>query len=366
MEPSTSDPLQPVTDLKPVDVSAVKDDGMKALILLAVSLGWNTMHKPNQPVVITSREGIQRRIPTGTSTRASYFQSNLSAIILNSALEPTIELMDAIIKSIKPSADLAMRLRLAVGESPQQHRERLASMEPEPEELLLPPLGTHGTIVGDELIWEEPPEPHVRPSRQHRGSLVGPADGGDHGAMSEQRTHLAKSSLHQNKDGTWRAKVYESNTADERLWEDGYVDFVCKVCGLAFATSRGVGSHKQMHIVAGEAEADGPMNPKQWQMVSEEALWEERRQPSVPYGKRSKIEPEPVEVAPTDQEVVDAEHLIQVIKDLLFPEVERRATELMGVVDRLNLENEDLRIKYAKVSGDLKALRELIGGMDEA
>jgi hypothetical protein len=378
MNPSTSDRLAPVTELKPVDVSAVRDDGMKALILLAVSLGWNVMHKLNQPVVITSREGVQRRIPTTTSARASYFQSNLSAIIVNSAAEPSLELMDAIIKTVKPSADHASRLRLAVGETPQQHRERLMNAEPDPEELLLPPIAGRIEIHGDddvELVWEEPPTEPGKTTPPSRPAGVSqevprPADLGDHGELLEQRTHLAKSSLHRNKDGTWRAKVYESTTADERLWEDGYIDFVCKVCGLAFPNPRGVGSHKQLHIREGTAVADDRNEKKdRWTMVPDTTLWESRRQSSGT--RRSKPKPEqeqelqPEPAPEQDQVIADTEYLIQQIKELLFPEVEKRAQELMGVVDKLRLENEDLKSKYTKVSGDLRALRELIGGMGE-
>jgi hypothetical protein len=274
--------------------------------------------------------------------------------------------MEAIIRTVKPSADHARRLRVAVGESPQQHRERLMNAEFDPEELLMPP------VVDPGIVWEEPPEESTSTPERREERAVGvpqdtpvPADHGDHGKLLEQRTHLAKSSLHQNKDGSWSAKVYESNTSDERRWEDGYVDFVCKYCGKAYPTPRGVGSHKQVHIEEGIAEADSATAVKAgWKMVRSDELWEGRRTIGI-RRKKSEMVAEPVEEAPPDPVVADAEFIVQAIKDLLFPEVEKRAVELMAVVDHLNLENEELRTKYDKVSGDLKALRDLIGGMGE-
>jgi len=105
--------------LKPelTDVSMVRDPGMQALIILARSLGWNMMHKNQQPVVITARNGTQKRIPTNTSIRISVFQTTLASIILHSEdTVPTIELVDAIIRLTKLDHDHARRMRAAVHE----------------------------------------------------------------------------------------------------------------------------------------------------------------------------------------------------------------------------------------------------------
>jgi len=102
---------------EPTDVSMVRDPGMQALIILARSLGWNMMHKPNQPVVITARNGTQKRIPTNTSIRISVFQTTLASILLHSEeMTATIELVDQIIRLTKVDQDHARRLRAAMHE----------------------------------------------------------------------------------------------------------------------------------------------------------------------------------------------------------------------------------------------------------
>ena len=143
----------PINHITPVDVTGVRDPGMQSLIMLATSLGWNVMQKHNQPAVITARDGMQKRLPTNTSIRMSVFQTALSSIMAHTYdVEPTIELIDEIIKITKPSQDHARRLRLAVGETPAQHRERLANdraaeQKREPDEHLT----EHIVITGDEI-----------------------------------------------------------------------------------------------------------------------------------------------------------------------------------------------------------------------
>ena len=66
-----------VDHVTPVELTGVRDAGMQSLILLAVSLGWNVMKKHNTPVVITARDGMQKRLPTNTSIRMSVFQTAL-------------------------------------------------------------------------------------------------------------------------------------------------------------------------------------------------------------------------------------------------------------------------------------------------
>ena len=351
---------EPVTALSLLDVSMVKDPGMQAILLLARSLDWNVLQKPGNPVVITSREGITRRVPTNTSVRASLFQTLVSSVILHSSLEPSTELIEKIIKAVKPNHDQARRLRLAIGEEPSIHAERLenATSNQVDVEDDKPPL--EETI---ELEWAEPPADQTAKLGPRPPSVrtFGPADHQDHGKLLKERTHLAKSSLHKQKNGVYRTNAYESNTSNERLWEDGYVDFTCKICGLAFMTSRGVGSHKQQHIKEGIVEADSQRERIKATGINipVDELWGER----PPTLKKAEPEPE----AEPNHSVIDEDAIIllQGIKAMLFPEIERNTAELMAVVDQLRQENEELRTKYTKVSGDLRALRELIGGMGD-
>ena len=112
----------------PIDVSMVRDPGMKALIILAVSLGWNAHHKLGQPVVITARDGFQKRLPTNTSIRMSVFQTTLAAILFYSAsTKATPELMEAIIKMTKLDAEHARRMRTSLGDTDVELNDRIVN-----------------------------------------------------------------------------------------------------------------------------------------------------------------------------------------------------------------------------------------------
>jgi hypothetical protein len=363
---------------------------MRALVLLARSLDWNVMQKHNTPVVITSRAGIQRRLPTDTAVRMSYFQQQLSAIILNSTLEPTIELIDKIIATTKPSEDHKRRLRLAVGETPQQHRERLINARgeeypewtaaPIEEALEIPTYEDQLAYNAEqqapepEMTWEDPPEksPQERKSSRERkktsGVKEGPADGGDHGKLVRVEAFKAKASTRSNK-----AYRYTSLSCDERTWSDGYIDYTCQVCGLAFPTSRGVGSHRQRHIQAGVASRTNNVR---------NTFLSEPWQPTPQTGKYSKkkaetqspvIEPEP-EPELEEMELVEtgtlrmpsyiaSEHTpdrdkIQEIIKIVLPEYVKLAEEVVS----LRADNDDLRARLAKLQGEWDALRALISG----
>lgn len=339
MDPENSDRLPEVKAAKLLDVSIVQDDGMKALLLLANSLGWNIHHKHNQPVVITSRAGIQRRLPTTTQVRASYFQSNLSAIVLHSTLEPTIELMESIIGIIKPNQDIARRLRLAVGESPQQHRERLMNAEIDPEELLMTPAET---VV---ITWDEPPPvvEKVRSTNTHPSKAIGtdgPADGQGHGAVKSVEPFLAKAHIHGSK-----AMAYESESAKLRTWTDGYQDFVCTICGKAYRTSKGVGSHRQVHIRAGEAApVDRGVRSHGDRLISIEP-WEKGTRASSPRTPQ----PEPP--------VSDAEAVLDQIRSIVLgPQWDALKLRVLEYEE----ENEKLKAELAKLQADWDALRAIL------
>ena len=118
-----------VTTIHPLDIGGVRDPGVASLMLLAASLGWNVLRKQHQPVKLLARNGTQKRLPTDSSCKLSVFQTALSTIMVHTEADivPTIELMDAIIAETKVDREHARRLRLAVGETPAEHRQRLAN-----------------------------------------------------------------------------------------------------------------------------------------------------------------------------------------------------------------------------------------------
>lgn len=354
--------LQPVTTMVPYDVTGVKDAGMQALIILARSLDWNVMWKPHQPVVIRSRSGVTRRIPTDTSIRASLFQTLLSSIMLHSTNEPTPELIEQIIDTVKPNHDQARRMRIAVGEDPRIHAERLLNLphleDTEPEaaidEALYPDMSDEPEPLpeADEvlIVWEAPPEdakakyvpPPEPKERKLEGKKDGPADGGNHGKVVDQHRYQAKASLHMRNDQAV-ARLYDSRTSDERVWEDGYIDYVCIVCGLAYKTPRGVGSHKQMHIREGAILPDTQVQLRATSRQIVGMSWEKGR-----YTKASDRQ----------SPVIGIEDALEQVRNLLFPDIGQELA-------RLKQENEELRARYDKVSGDLRALRDLLKGIPD-
>jgi hypothetical protein len=145
-----------VTQPTPIDLSAVRDHNMQALIGLAVSLGWNVHKKHNGPAVITARDGHQRRIPTDTSIRMSVFQTALSSILLHTDNEqwvPTTTLAEALIKDFKVDIEHARRLRLSMAESKADHENHLRALESAAGQ----PKDPQPVTQRIELEWADPP-----------------------------------------------------------------------------------------------------------------------------------------------------------------------------------------------------------------
>ena len=365
------DVLVPVTKMELIDVSGVRDPNMQALILLARSLDWNVMQKVNQPVVITSRSGIQRRIPTNTSIRMSVFQTHLSAIVLHSSLEPTIELMNEIIKSVKPDREHQNRLRLAVGQTLQEHR-RAVDHDTAAEQLREP--DEHLTQT-PEITWEEPPPPSALTILTDPAP---PADGNDHGVIMTQHPFLASvnTSKHSN-------HVYESETSIERVWEDGYIDFACTYCGQAKNTPKGVGSHFQVHTKAGVVPPghQGSLIKSTGRAATpEEREWIVERNKRLGWGKHesratavrkaveaTEPEPEPqssgiaAEDAPAPMSDADR---IELILAILLPDATKQIEMLMDENTDLSERLQAVKAERDKLKTDLKALRDILGGIE--
>lgn len=235
--PIVDDGLVEVTQITPVDLTAVRDPGMRALVLLAASLGWNVIQKVNNPIALVARDGMQRRLPTNTSVRMSVFQTALSSIILHSGDRvATPALVDAIVAMTKVDRDHERRMRLAIGETAEEHRQRLANekvaeQKRQPDEHLTQRI-------------EVPTEPEQEPV-----SFEPPADGRNHGALISRKPFVAHHAV-----STKGSKAYVSDSSFERIWQDGFKDYECQICGRIFKAAKGAGSHRQIHIRAGEVE----------------------------------------------------------------------------------------------------------------
>lgn len=349
-----------VTKMMPIDVSVVKDSGMQSLIILAHSLGWNVMQKHNTPVVITARDGVQKRLPTNTSIRMGVFQSALSTIMAHSIDKvPTIELVDAIIAEVKPSVDHARRMRLAVGESPAEHRARVAAHEAEAKDSREPqPLTTRISIpegawastieeaIGiDGIEWGDPPEE----TPVADGAAHAAADGNEHGTIISEKPYMAHH--HATREGVVR--TYQSDTSNERVWSDGFVDYTCQHCGVPYTTPKGVGSHRQVHVRAGELPKDAPPAWQRTDVKGVETGWTPTTKRSDK-GKARKPELERPEVS--DATTLDL--IRQIVASDLVEERDalRQQNEILALeVERLGNENK-------KLATDWEALKELLGG----
>lgn len=81
---------------------------------------------------------------------------------------------------------------------------------------------------------------------------VAPAyDGQNHGQLMSRAPFIA----HYGSNASSKTvHSYESDSSLERVWEDGFRDYECPLCGRIFGSARGAGSHRQYHIKSGEIE----------------------------------------------------------------------------------------------------------------
>jgi len=320
-----------INNLTPVDVSDVRDSGMRALILLAASLGWNVVQKLNNPVLLIARDGTQRRVPTNTSIRMSVFQSVLSGIITHSEVQPSADLVEQIIDSAKLDRDHARRLRHAIDETPEEHEQHLAAAAAEPQGPREPQPVTQRIEVPD-LEWVEPSL--VEHHRTEPTNDPPPFDGRHHGKLSQVGPFMAAKTGPSAGGGS--AYRYESEALLQRNWEDGYVDYLCKVCrDFVVASPRAIGTHRSMHIRAGEAVATVQKYRSARKVVASPKL--------VAKGK-------PVPAFEAAEPLID--QIIALVSPALI--VER---------DKLAAENEQLRAENKKLADNLKALKDLVSGL---
>src|SRR5580765_4089245 len=203
-----------VTNVKPFDVSYIKDPAVRAIVVLAVSCEWNVVHKPGRMVTVISRTGLKLRFPTNTSIKFSVFTSWANSVVTHSMTHiPTMDLVDKLINQYKLDSSHARVFRDAVGWLVVDRIDLQLEEEEVAED------DTHPEIPDGEVERVEP--------------------------TLSQAT----------KDTFYVSPLMD--TVIRQLIPDGVeqITYRCKICGLEFETKRGVGGHYQVHVRAGEAEA---------------------------------------------------------------------------------------------------------------
>jgi hypothetical protein len=341
----------------PADLSGVRDQGVQALISLAVSLDWRAHQKQGQPVVLTSDwDGYQRRLPTNTSIRISVFQTTLSSIITHTEpnLIPTIDLIDEIIAQTKPSGDHQRRLRLAVGESPKQHRQRVENSvtpehrpDPRQEHLMqhieVPEEETATEVAVEPDEWSGPPP-------------FTPVDGEDHGELLSREPLMARRS-----SGSSVTQRYQSDTNYERHWADGFVDFECQICGHTHTSSRGIGAHSQVHDRPDKKSIPAWKRSPVFERVEEIEPIVEWEEPDPSATATVPVAPETVPVVLAEEPSTTEQTLAEIIR-LVVPSIVRERDRLRAEVAQLREVNQQLEADYEGLRRDWQALKELIGG----
>jgi len=198
-----------VSGPKLLDVSFIEDPGMRAVVVLAVSLDWNMVHKANRVVTLIARNGFKQVIPTDTSIKFAVFQNRVYATVTHSFTHiPTPELMEKIIKQHKLDPSHARVFRDALSRM---------GVTPEPEE-----EAATTPVVADEFVPTERVEPTL--STAAKGLQY----------------------VSQIMETVIRKLVPEG---------DDQITYRCMVCGLEFPTKRAVGGHYGNHVAKGEAVA---------------------------------------------------------------------------------------------------------------
>lgn len=246
--------MSSVSKLTPWDTTGVKDQGVRAVISLAVSLGWNVVLKPGNPCTLIAKDGARLRMPTDTTVKDSVFQGYLSTVMTHSQeFTPTVQLMDSIIATHKKLSDSHQtRLRMAVGESAKQHRERMAAMNEGAKEI----------AQGDHLTQRiEIPELLVTKT----GKVLTDDDIqalADEAERGYDVSHLKEQSMGTQPVGTEAPHIvseqpfiarnttgwsYESPGVIVREWSDGHKDFRCMDCTYVHTSPAGIGGHRKVH-----------------------------------------------------------------------------------------------------------------------
>jgi len=307
-----------VQTIRPIDTTHIKDPGLRALVLLAYSLGWNVNQGLHRPIYLINREtGVRVVIPTDTAIKASVFQANLSKIMTYSTdFTPTIELIDKIIAATKPNQDVENRLRLALGETAKQHRDRAANLESETPDL--------STELTQRIEIPMTFEPVGAPPTAVEATTATHSMGSE---LIREPKLLIQSDPVMTASGEHRMAI-------SRLWNDGSVTYKCKFCDYESDSLSRLTGHGNAHV-------KGPRTRRSKAQMAADAKAETKAAPRV------------VKVAPVER---DSDDIIAKITDLVAPDL---------LADYRKLEEQYFKLKadHDELQANLDALQDLIGGM---
>jgi hypothetical protein len=339
----------------PVDVSHIASAGLKATVLLAASIGLNVLVAPGRPVVMIGRDGNKREIHTENSVKASYVISALKWVMGNADNEPTLELIEAIVKMTRIDRSLERELREITGVG---YPERTGGADPVPMTAYRVDAPPAKPKVIVDQTKDEPEPVHV----VRREPTLGRAQ-----FLDKART---------------RQWAWESEYSMRVEWSDGTVEYQCVDCGQRFATPTLAGQH------GGTKHADRhPVDPKYAGLPTFDRKRAEgkafvlvvetgERLAMPPYLKQFKgpnVKTKAKTVAEIDaelrqQEIVEPEHSRwEQVRDEKLGELSDSAKLAMIVAiigsGDLEAENERLRARVEELEGSLRALKELLGGI---
>lgn len=343
-----------ITTTQPVDLSGIRDDGMKALVMFAVSIGYTYNWRSGRPITLWSPDQTEIVIPTQTSINANVFRAKLAQILTHydaARFAPTVELIDDIIANCKPSHDQQRLLRMSLGETTEMYRARMKAID-----------DTHVPVPA--ATQKRKPDEHLS---QTIGDLVREPPKVD----PEIRIHEVNFAT---KSGGDNGYFYESPTVLDRIYADGTVEYICRYChehGLPeyqVKMPSGIGWHWGKHIDAGEVEKTGrkvittrrdgvpvkstgeirPRRGKKSQPAKQEAI-------KVPIPVHD-FNPTPVEEVATAVAASSDSQKLHAIRQILDSgETERLESVL--------LENERLTSRVHQLEADLRALKDILGGI---
>lgn len=345
----------PIYKLTPIDVSGVDGHEVRALLRLAVSMGWNVSQRADSPAVITARDGVQRRFPTNSGLRMSVFQSFLRAIMYHALdKQMTPELVEEVIASEKLSKDHQRYLRLAASEWAE--RRMLPDPEPPAKERREPE--PHLTQRIEIPMAKPEPEPEPQPATAVAGHDVPPLELGSAGWEMAPSKGLDLSTLErrpalvlmgQKKRGSGISQQYISPIMDEITLPSGEVTRICKICDFTGTTQR-IASHYQWHVRRGEAPTTNSMK----RIAVAEVVKQPRKYTPADTGSSDELR--------QLRQIID--DIAAVVGRRAIYEAETRAKRAEFLQHEAEVARDAAIARAEKLAGDLRSLRDLLNGVE--
>jgi hypothetical protein len=332
-----------VDRLPPVDLSNIGDRGMKGIALLAVALGWNLYHRKGAPAQIKSRSGLVRNLPTDTGVRQSVFWSMVASVLSHSDGKlPTDNLIDQIVKQSGMSQAHAQVLKTRLAQI-----NRGTITEELPEEVPPTPEMTEAeqwAWLGEAMVATQEPEteeaattPVVAEPEVEVGAEVRVEPTLNHAGSGDQ----------------YVSEIME--TVIRRLIPEGedQITYRCKVCGLELPSKRGVGSHYQVHVKAGEAKAT----------AGNKRVIVNRVPDYVPSEVHTPKMVSSAELRRLQRIIADVQKAVGGGGDV--EKAEQRAKAAERKAEAMQKERDDAIARAERLASDLRSLRDLIGGISD-